>query len=209
MDSNSGDEQLRKVMREADDYLDRLNAKRVELGEPTSVPSKRQTGNSSLKYNNPKLVSVSQEMLVRLESIDKVIAQGYQVKKIWHAFPGLVNSSGIDKSVLSSSPAGFSWIAFFFPFAVCTQIREWSYFFVVGSTYLAASIFHKISGWDPNIFAGFAISIQYGYYFPYLRWLAIQQQRPDLDKGISIMLGLVFSFVCVIPSMIFDYLFIK
>ena len=91
---------------------------------------------------------------------------------------------------------------------MCTQIKEWSYFYVVGSMYLAGSIFYKVSGWDPAFIIGLGIGYQYGFYFPYLRWLAIQNDKPELDKGSSVLLGLVLSFVCVIPSVIFEAFFI-
>lgn len=141
-------------------------------------------------------------------AIERLVSQGYRVKKIWDAIPGLESSSGIDKSALVSSQAGFSWIAFFFPFAVCTQIKEWSYFFVAGSMYLAGSVFYKASGWDPAAFIGLAIGYQYAYYFPYLRWLAIHEKKSELDTATSIILGLVLSFTSIIPSLIFAAIFI-
>ena len=207
MDPKDGNEDLKDVMREADDLLEQLNASRTGPKPPGPPPGLVENQNSS-QQRKSKITTVSKQMLARLEIIDKLASQGYLVKKTWESIPGLVSSSGLDKSVLISSPAGFSWIAFFFPFAVCTQIKEWSYFYVVGSMYLAGSIFYKISGWDPAFIIGLGIGYQYGFYFPYLRWLAIQNDKPELDKGSSVLLGLVLSFVCVIPSVIFEAFFI-
>jgi len=207
MDPKDGNEDLKDVMREADDLLEQLNASRTGPNPPGPPPRLVENQNSS-QQRKSKIMTVSKQMLTRLEIIDKLASQGYLVKKTWESIPGLVSSSGLDKSVLTSSPAGFSWIAFFFPFAVCTQIKEWSYFYVVGSMYLAGSIFYKVSGWDPAFIVGLGIGYQYGFYFPYLRWLAIQNDKPELDKGSSVLLGLVLSFVCVIPSVIFEAVFI-
>jgi len=207
MEHKDRNEELKNVTREAGDLLEQLDASRGEPEPPNPSP-RLETKQNSGQQQNPRTKTVSKEMLARLEAIDKLASQGYQVKKIWDAIPGLVGSSGIDKSVLISSPAGFSWIAFFFPFAVCTQIKEWSYFYVAGSLFLAGSVFYRASGWDPSYVIGMAIGYQYGFYFPYLRWIAIQNNKPELDKGSSILLGLLLSFACVIPSIIFEAIFI-
>jgi hypothetical protein len=207
MEREDNNEELRNVMKEAGDLLEQLDDQKIIPPPPTFHPEPKTTQNS-VKEKNSRKKTVSEEMLVRLEAIDKLTSQGYQVKKIWEAIPGLVGASGIDKSVLVSSQAGFSWIAFFFPFAVCTQIKEWSYFYVAGAMYLAGSIFYKASGWDPTFIISMAISYQYGFYFPYLRWLAIENKQAEIEKGSSILLGLLLSFACVIPSIVFEAIFI-
>lgn len=207
MEHKDSNEELKNVMREAGDLLEQLDGSRGEHGLP-SPPPRLETNQNSGQEQNSRMKTVSKEMLARLNAIDKLASQGYQVRKIWDAIPGLIGSSGIDKSVLVSSPAGFSWIAFFFPFAVCTQIKEWSYFYVAGLLFLAGSVFYRASGWDPTHVISLAIAYQYGFYFPYLRWLAIQSNKPELDKGSSILLGLLLSFACVIPSIIFEAIFI-
>lgn len=58
------------------------------------------------------------------------------------------------------------------------------------------------------VFIGLAIGYQYAYYFPYLRWLAIHEERSELDTATSIILGLVLSFTCIIPSLIFEAIII-
>lgn len=207
MEHKDSNEELKNVMREAGDLLEQLDGSRGEPELP-SPPPRLETNQNPGQEQNSRMKTVSKEMLARLKAIDKLASQGYQVRKIWDAIPGLIGSSGIDKSVLVSSPAGFSWIAFFFPFAVCAQIKEWSYFYVAGSLFLAGSVFYRASGWDPTYVISLAIAYQYGFYFPYLRWLAIQNNKPELDKGSSILLGLLLSFACAIPSIIFEAIFI-
>ena len=65
-------------------------------------------------------------MQAKIGKINKLIDEGYSLTKLKHGFVDLKNSSGRSISVFGvfSSPAGFSWIAFFFPFAVCSQIKE-------------------------------------------------------------------------------------
>jgi hypothetical protein len=207
MDQKNSNDELRNVMREADYLLKELDEGKSEPQVP-EASSGLDRIQKALKQINPRMKTVSKEMLARLEAIDKLVSQGYQVNKIWDTIPMLVNSSGINKSVLATSPPGFSWIAFFFPFSVCTQIKEWSYFFAAGAMYLIGSVFYKVSGWDPTFIISLSIAYQYGLYFPYLRWLAIQNQKTELPQGSSIILGLLLSFACVIPSILFEAIFI-
>lgn len=208
MEQNNSNEDLKKVMREAGDLLEQLDEKQYKP-QPPVFPPGIGTNHNLASQTNPRMKSLSKEMLVRLEAIDKLVSQGYQVKKIWAAIPALASSSGIDKSILVASPAGFSWIAFFFPYAVCAQIKEWSYFYVAGSTYLVGSVFYKITGWDPAFIVGLVVSYQYAFYFPYLRWLAIQNKGPELGKASSILVGLLLSFASIMPSLIFEAFFVS
>ena len=154
-------------------------------------------------------MTISPKMKDRLESIDKLVQEGYKIKKVWDAFPALESSSGVAKNVLWSSPAGFSWIAFFFPYAVCAQIKEWSYFYVTGFILLAGSLVYKVTGWDPGNTLGIVICIQYGFFYPYLRWQALQKGDRELGVGLSILVGIVLSILCALPSIIFELLFIE
>ena len=154
-------------------------------------------------------MAISPQMKSRLESIDKLVAEGYSVKKVWDAFPALESSNGVTKNVLASSPAGFSWIAFFFPFAVCAQIKEWSYFYVTGFIFLAGSLVYKLTGWDPGYALGIAIGVQYGFFYPYLRWQALRKGDRELGVGLSILVGIALSTLCALPSIVFELLFIE
>jgi len=109
--------------------------------------------------------------------------------------------------LFKKSPAGFSWIAFFFPAIVCTQIREWSYFYVAGTCWIIASLFQAMTSFDGNAAVGFGLSIMYGYMFPYLRKLSIDLGTTDMPKGRSIVIGILLSIACAIPSLIIDIVF--
>ena len=81
-------------------------------------------------------MSISAQMQSRLDRIDALIKEGHTLEKKWGYYPDLKTSSGKSVNIFGplfrlSGPAGFSWIAFFFPWAVCAQIREWSYFYFV------------------------------------------------------------------------------
>jgi hypothetical protein len=151
-------------------------------------------------------MGISPKMKARLESIDRLVLDGYRVKKIYNAWPELATLSGVPKNITISNPAGFSWIAFFFPFAVYAQIKEWSYFYVAGFVSLGGSVLNKIVGWDPSMLLGLALGLQYGIFFPYLRWIALQENRTELAVGPSIAVGLLMSAMCTIPSIALDAL---
>ena len=73
-------------------------------------------------------------MKSRLDRIDALISEGYTLNKIWGFYPDLKTSAGKSVDIFGSlfrlaGPAGFSWVAFFFPWAVCVQIREWPFFY--------------------------------------------------------------------------------
>lgn len=154
-------------------------------------------------------MTISPKMRPRLEAIDKLVHEGYKIKKVWDAFPVLESSSGVVRNVFSSSPAGFSWIAFFFPFAVCAQIKEWSYFYVTGFILLAGSFLYKITGWDPGYALSIAIGVQYGFFYPYLRWQALRKGDRELGVGLSILVGILLSVLCALPSIVFELLFVE
>ena len=72
----------------------------------------------------------------RLDRIDALISEGYTLNKIWGFYPDLKTSAGKSVDIFGSlfrlaGPAGFSWVAFFFPWAVCVQIREWPFFLFI------------------------------------------------------------------------------
>ena len=87
-------------------------------------------------------------MQEKIEKINKLINEGYSLNKTKYGFIYLKNSSGrsISVSGIFRSPAGFSWIAFLFPFAVCSQIKEWSYFYYVGIVLAIASFIEGATG---------------------------------------------------------------
>ena len=118
MDKNEELGNLRQVAEETDDLLDKLD----EVGKPKERTTYKST--------------ISPEMEKRLSAIRKLVKEGYTLDKTLNAFPELRNKSGRNIALGPlGNPAGFSGIAFFFPFAVCTQIREWSYFYVTSKDF--------------------------------------------------------------------------
>lgn len=159
MDKNKEWENLNQVAEETDDLLEKLDG----VGNPNKMTAYKGT--------------ISPEMKKRLSAIQKILEEGYSLDKILNAFPELKNNSG--RSVGPNSfrnPAGFSWVAFFFPFAVCTQIREWSYFYVSGIIYVLTSIISSVIKNDLSNVSNIAISLGYGIFFPYLRYIAVEKE---------------------------------
>ena len=154
-------------------------------------------------------MSISPQMQEKIGKINKLINEGYSLTKSKYGFVDLKNSSGRSISVFGifRSPAGFSWIAFFFPFAVCSQIKEWSYFYYIGVVSAIASLVQGITGFEASNAVGIAIGVQYAYMFPYLRKLASDSGVVDNSVGKSIAYGVMFSLIAVIPAIIIDVIF--
>ncbi|MFL0730063.1 MAG: DUF2628 domain-containing protein [Prochlorococcus sp.] len=150
-------------------------------------------------------MAISLQMQKRLDKIQALIDQGYTLEKSY-GFPVLKTSEGKAKPVGGfKAPTGFSWIAFFFPFAVCTQIREWNYFYVVGIFSIAISITTAIFNIDfTNAGTAAAIGVMYGFNYPYLRYLSNKKGTEEIPVLASIVLGIVLSIICAIPSIIID-----
>ena len=153
-------------------------------------------------------MTISPNMQRKIDKINTLIAQGYTLKKRGIAVD-FRNSSGKRVNVFGffGTPAGFSWIAFFFPFAVCTQIKEWSFFYISGAAYAIASLITGFSGVDSGSAVSLGIGIVYGHAFPYLRLLAKQSGIEEYSRAKSIFLGLFLAVASVIPSAIIDVIF--
>ena len=122
--------------------------------------------------------------------------------------PAIQSSS---KSAAKAMPiggdgAGFSWIAFCWPFAVLTQIREFSYFGVASIVFIISAWLHVITGVDLSSFVGVVLGICYGYWFPYLRYLAIQEGRQEFSVLASFILGIALWLAALIPSIVIEKL---
>ena len=152
-------------------------------------------------------MAISPNMQDRVEKIEKLIQEGYSLQKTNYGLPEFKTSSGKFVNIFGKSPAGFSWVAFLFPFAVCTQIKEWTYFYVAAAIFALASIIHGILGYDATLGASLSIGVLYGYAFPYLRKIAKDNGIEDQSKVKSIVIGLFLSIVASIPSIILDNFF--
>ena len=148
-------------------------------------------------------------MQARVEKIEKLIEHGYTLKK--GTLGGIDFRNSLGKRVRIGgfkSPAGFSWIGFFFAPAVCTQMKEWSYFYVIGCTFVIVSIINGAIGFDNgDRAAGIALSVSYGFMMPYLRKINKDNGTKDMPKGNAIVLGLLLAIVSVIPASIIDIAF--
>ena len=157
-------------------------------------------------------MTISSQMQLKIDRIEALIQDGYTLSKTSLGFIDFRNSSGKPVNIIGgfkSSPAGFSWAGFFFPFVVCAQIKEWSYFYVVGSFWVIMAIIEGLTQLpiSSNSSAGIPISMLYGYMLPYLRKMAKDNGTVDAPVWLSIFIGSLFSIVCMIPAVIIDNLF--
>lgn len=153
--------------------------------------------------------TLSSNMQARIDRIEQYTSTGYVLRKSnW--CPVFVSQDGRQHSIslLSNNPAGFSWIGFFFAFAVCTQIREWSYFYVLGIANFTLSLLSILFKRDVTFAADIGIAIMYGIYFPYLRCMALSQALPEIGKGRSIIQGIFLSIIVVVPGSLLTYFFL-
>ena len=154
-------------------------------------------------------MTLSAQMKLKMEKIDFLIDKGFVLKiKFGNLIPNLISPQGISINTYSrkygDDPlAGFSWIAFFFPFALAAQIRHWSYFWFVGIISFLLDIFVAIPfDIDMNSALGVGIGIFYGYTFPYQRWLFLKSNKKEIGVFKSIFIGLLLTIFAAIPSMI-------
>ena len=158
-------------------------------------------------------MTVSAAMQARLDKIEAHLNEhNLRVEKRYGFYPVLRSNSNDSVKPLPTRRAtgsGFSWIAFFFPFAVCTQIREFSFFAFQASIYIITAWIHVITGKDFSIGVGFGVSIIYGYWFPYLRYLALKENRKEYAVFQSIIFGLFLSFASIVPSIAIESVFIN
>lgn len=153
-------------------------------------------------------MAVSLEMRSRLDKIDALVQQGYTLKKTSLGWADFRSSSGSPVNIFGfAPPAGFSWIGFFFPFAVCTQIKEWSYFYNVAAIFTITSVISGVTGASLDTAASATVAILYGYMFPYLRKISLDSSVEENSKGYSIVVGLLLSVLAAIPSIIVDNYF--
>ena len=144
-------------------------------------------------------------MQVRSDRIEARINEGHSLEKKWGYYPDLKTSSGKSVNIFGplfrlSGPAGFSWIAFFFPWVVCAQIREWSYFYFVCLFSLFATAANI--AFDTSSGITFLTSFCYANMFPYLRYLAKKRDVQEISKGSSIVIGFSLGVLALVPSFI-------
>lgn len=153
--------------------------------------------------------TISPSMGSRLDRIDRFLNHGYSLEKSYFA-PVFISNDGrkLAINIFSNNPAGFSWMGFFFGFAVFTQIREWSYFYVIAAADVVASVLSVALNRDITFGVSLAISVMYGMYFPYLRHVALNQGVHEIGKLRSIIQGILLSVLAVTPGSLLTYLFL-
>ena len=166
---------------------------------------------SARKGGDP--MTVSAPMQARLDRLEEHLKEhDLRVEKRNGIVPVLCNRSSNSTRPLPTGGAtgtGFSWIAFFWPFAVLTQIREFSYFGFVAVLSIITAWIHILTGVDVSVGADIGICIMYAYWFPYLRYIAIQEEREEISVPISIILGLLLIVAASIPATVLETLFIS
>ena len=159
-----------------------------------------------------RALTISPKMKIKLSRIDALISEGYKLNKIWGFYPDLKTSSGKSIDIYGGlfrlvGPAGFSWIAFFFPWAVCAQIREWSFFYFLAIVSLLDVIVDIFFETPTSITSLLSLLTCYWYacMFPYLRYLAANRDVDEISKTYSILIGLALCFLALIPSFILAF----
>jgi hypothetical protein len=182
--------------------------KNQQASAPTNTIHTAQTTKSNSLQHNYRLNPVSESMQQRLDKINNYLHNGYRISKDLGAFPSIISNDNRKHQItLFNNPAGFSWIGFFFAFAVCTQIKEWSYFYVLGITQFIAAILSSVIQRDLSYGVDIAIAIMYGLYFPYLRHMALDRSAAEIQKGWAIVFGLLLSVVAAVPAMLVSFTF--
>ena len=158
-------------------------------------------------------MTVSAPMQARLDRLEKHLQDHeLRVEKRYGIVPILCNRSSNSTKPLPTGGAtgtGFSWIAFFWPFAVLTQIREFSYFSFVAIFSIITAWIHILTGVDVAVGADIGLSIMFAYWFPYLRHLAIQEEKEEIPVPMSIILGLLLVVAASIPAAFLETVFIN
>mgnify|MGYP001162572211 FL=1 len=151
-------------------------------------------------------------MKIKLDRIDALISEGYTLNKAWGYYPDLKTSSGKSVNIFGSlfrlsGPAGFSWIAFFFPWAVCVQIREWPFFYSLFIFSLFDTILAIFFEASTSIASLLSLLTCYWYacMFPYLRYIATKQDVEEISKTSSILIGFVLCLLALTPSLILAF----
>ena len=156
-------------------------------------------------------MTVSAPMQARLDRLEEHLKEhDLRVEKRYGFFPGLRSNSNESLKPLPTqggSGSGFSWIAFFWSFAVLTQIREFSFFGYVAIINIITAWINVLTGTDVSKAAGISIGVVYAYWFPYLRYLALKEKKEEMSVITSIILGLLLVFAAAIPAALIETVF--
>jgi len=169
----------------------------------------------------PPIPQVSPQMLQRLQRIHALVIQGYRIEKVLDTFPVIraLNGRTLPPAISGQgSVGGFSWIGFFFPFVICFQIREWSYFWLAA---IVTALFSIPVGFMIRVdtsaaeglyllhlllififSANMALRIYYGIATPQLRYIHAQRDAQPFGIKRSILLGLLADVLFFIAGIV-------
>ena len=159
-------------------------------------------------------MDTSYAMKLKLDKIDNLVKKGYSVRtKKTNFIPILISPKGKFVNIFLKSKNGedslprFSWIAFFFPFVLATQIKNWKYFWIFGFIIFIFSFFESIFNIDFTVVTTIVIPILYGYGYPFQKWLFLKSNKEEIGIFASILWGLLLSFIAAIPGFIISEFF--
>ena len=111
---------------------------------------------------------------------------------------------------LTVPPCWTRWFflgCFFFPWVVCTQIREWPFFyslFIFSLFNTTLAIFFESSTSITSLLS-LLTCYWYACMFPYLRYLAVKQNVVEIRKTSSILIGFILCLLALTPSLILAF----
>ena len=150
-------------------------------------------------------------MQARLDKIEAHLNEhNLRVEKRYGFYPVLRSNSNDSAKPLPTRGAtgsGFSWIAFFWPFAVLTQIREFSFFGYVAVINIITALINVFTGVDVSTAAGISVGVVYAFWYPYLRYLALKEEKEEMSVVASIFLGLLLAIAAAIPAALIETVF--
>ena len=156
-------------------------------------------------------MTVSPQMQARLDKIEAHLNEhNLSVEKRYGFYPVLKSNSNESIKPLPTRGAkgsGFSWIAFFWAFAVLTQIREYSFFGYVAVINIITALINVFTGVDVSTAAGISVGVVYAFWYPYLRYLALKEEREEMPVVVSIILGLLLIIAASIPAALIGIVF--
>lgn len=165
-------------------------------------------------------MSISPRMQKRLEKIENLVEQGYELKKtkvkdhpllkcfnlkIENELPfvSLKDPDKRDVNLYTQKPAGFSWVSFFFYPYLLVRIRDYSYFYWYAVVATIVGVVElRLNTDTPFNLINIIIGIMFGYQYPYLRYIAKSKDVRERGWTSSICLALILTIIAVIPNLI-------
>jgi hypothetical protein len=153
---------------------------------------------------------LSPEMSARIEAIRKSL-QGEDRPDLIFAYdiaPKLKYNNGMEKYILTGTPAGFSWIGFILSAYIFTYIRNYRVFWVWGGLRFIAAILQVAlnTEFQFSTVADLALCVLCGFWLPYNRLRAIDAGVKEHSVANAIVLTLILGFIAVSPGALVEVL---